>query len=384
MNSDKMLKYIIYGSVVFVIIAGAFWEGYNTSRWKDPQNPVLDTFILGIRDIPVTIGLWTGDTATESREMTPLTANEAGAKGMLTRSYTSSGVEKAVMMTIICGFSRKVAIHTPDACYVGSGFRIEGEIEEISINYMPKRQVNDIQTGKRVEQMMRSAEFKTALFVKTGPDGQVENTQRVFWSMKGSESNWQMPEAPRQRWPSTTPINKLYLSTIDRIGETFDSKTHPAVLFAQELLPELEILLDGMYLQETLSEKVDGAETEKKQDYAPSDSSENNAAESSSITPVRRRDSKKEPHSDSKNTPATESESKSPDAQEVSLPGLEGLPEMSEEPTSKETSDFKGSSDESLPGLGEPSGLPQAPSGVDELPGLDIPETTSEPSGVGE
>ncbi|MDO5113329.1 MAG: hypothetical protein Q4E67_03035, partial [Planctomycetia bacterium] len=214
---SKYIQYVFYALAVVIILAGAIYEGTRTSRWSDPQDPVLDSFAVGIGDIPADLGYWTGDTQTERREMEELIAEEAGAVATLTRSYHAPSVERGVTINIICGLSRKVAIHTPDACYRGSGYVMEGEIETVKIPYYDNRLLRKLQQADPeadVTEAMKEATFYTAVFVHEDKDGYIDR-QRVFWAWKGEGTDWLAPSIPRNRWSPTDPLCKLYLSTVE-------------------------------------------------------------------------------------------------------------------------------------------------------------------------
>lgn len=256
-----MKDYITYGSIFVVallLIGGAaVWEGSLTDRWEwtSAEDPKLDSMKEGIRNIPHTVGNWSGDLSTERREMDDIIAKEAGAEESLARTYTHVGVSRPVSMNIICGFARKVAIHTPDACYKGAGFHIVGDIEKVEFPYPPNPLLQPAQgdsaapetkPGEEKEPIGRARPktgyFKTAVFERETHLG-VER-QRVFWGWKSADSGWEAPELPRQRW-TKGPLAKLYLSTPE--GPEDKLADNPAYLFAQSLLSELDYLLSGEF-----------------------------------------------------------------------------------------------------------------------------------------
>lgn len=242
--------YFIYGTValiaVVIISIGAWLEGINTSRWADPQSAELDSMAAGIRNIPVLVGEWEGDIATERKELDAAIAKESGAHESLGRTYQSRNV-KPVSINIICGLTRKVGIHTPDACYRGAGYTINGEIQKVEFKYLPKSSENEeLKSGEGTPSAKYlTAEFKTALFERTTPGGGTER-QRVYWAWKGTAPNWSAPDSPRLTWKTTEPIAKLYLSTIESANDK--PEDNPIQDFVSVFLPELETLLSGTYI----------------------------------------------------------------------------------------------------------------------------------------
>ena len=82
--------------------------------------------------------------------------------------------------------------------------------------------------------------------------------QRVFWAWHeaGEESTWEVPEIPRHRWSPTTPLCKLYLSTIEVSAEA-PLQDNPVLKFGEVLFPELDILLSGTYKADPNAPKGD-------------------------------------------------------------------------------------------------------------------------------
>lgn len=253
-----MKDYISYACIfvvaVLFVVGAAVWEGFLTDRWEwaDVQDPKLESMKAGIRNIPHMVGDWNGDISTERREMDDIIAKEAGAEESLARTYTHVGVARPVSINIICGSARKVAIHTPDACYKGAGFHIVGDIEKIKFPYTETQLVvgdepaEDAKPGEEAKTetktKTKTGYFKTAVFEKESPLG-VER-QRVFWGWKSAESGWEAPELARQRW-TKGPLSKLYFSTPESPEDKLQD--NPAFLFAKALLPELDVLLSGEF-----------------------------------------------------------------------------------------------------------------------------------------
>ena len=85
--------------------------------------------------------------------------------------------EKVVNVTIFSGHPRDVAIHTPDQCYVLSGFKEEEEQNRYIV-----------ETGKG------EADFWTNRFRK-GSSFEGTMDQRLFWSFS-NDGEWQAPDQP--------------------------------------------------------------------------------------------------------------------------------------------------------------------------------------------
>ncbi|MDO4550615.1 MAG: exosortase-associated EpsI family protein [Planctomycetia bacterium] len=256
-------NYLIYGLLLFMvlvlIVIGAWMEGMRTDRWWDPpQTETLKSFIAGIHNFPEKIGNWEGDLRSDRREMEEEIAKEAGAEASLSRVYTSSEAGIPISINIICGLARKVTIHTPDACFRGGGFTMEGDIETMTFRYPvpPVENTNNPASNSSenvpIQNVMKDATFKTAIFTRESKDGTVER-QRVFWGWKGVDSDWIAPELPRNRWSPTEPIIKLYILVYEQ-NKNSTLVNSPSVQatnqFTSALFPALEKLFSGTYASE--------------------------------------------------------------------------------------------------------------------------------------
>jgi hypothetical protein len=91
---------------------------------------------------------------------------------------TKSG--KPMVVSITSGGPAAVAIHTPDVCYLGAGYKLKGEVTR--------------QTIPLADNSGASATFWVADFVKTTATG--SESIRIRWSWS-SDGNWQAPDFPR-------------------------------------------------------------------------------------------------------------------------------------------------------------------------------------------
>jgi hypothetical protein len=103
-----------------------------------------------------------------------------------------------------------VATHTPDVCYVASGFTMKGA---------PKKQSLMLPDG-------RIAHYFTADFEKTKATQAERVRVRWAWFAKG---NWEAPSAPRFHYMGVPELFKLYVVT----GvPTDDAREDPAAVQA--------------------------------------------------------------------------------------------------------------------------------------------------------
>ncbi len=203
---------------VVLILLTTIVQGVWTDRWAPTHSEELEVFAAALRNVPDHIGDWETQ---ETTEMDPREREAAGAYEDLSRTYRNPHTQDVVSVYLICGASRHVAVHTPDACYVGSGFRIEDKIRPYTIRFGDS-----------------SAEFRTAQFLKE--DRTTQHTVRVFWAWNAS-GNWEAPDMPRMKYGGRTPLNKLYLITRTTPGAALEDS--PAIEFAEVFLPAVTDLL---------------------------------------------------------------------------------------------------------------------------------------------
>ncbi|MCS7306530.1 MAG: EpsI family protein [Thermoguttaceae bacterium] len=201
-----------------LIILTTLVQGILTERWGPSSSEQLNAFATALQKVPTRIGDWE---VQEITEMDPREREAAGAVGDLSRTYRNPHTQEVVSVYLICGPSRAVAVHTPEACYVSSGFRIEDKIQPYDIPFANTK-----------------GEFRTATFLKEDPTG--SQLLRVFWAWNAT-GQWEAPEWPRMKYGGRTPLNKVYFIARSVPGEPVAES--PALAFAKEFLPVVTALL---------------------------------------------------------------------------------------------------------------------------------------------
>lgn len=204
---------------IIAIAALTVVEGNLTERWGDNRHCGYCATLLD--EVPKQIGDWSGTDG----EVEELVQEAAGARGFVSRSYTNEGTGKTVGVWFIVGHARDTARHTPDICYIGSGFKKDKPPEGHTLNV----------GGDEVE-------FKTALFVKSSPLG--TRQERVFWTWFKPEAGsqapvaWQAPDNQRLAFGAAPALYKLYFTASGRDSEAIDDSV--CMEFAREFLPVVE------------------------------------------------------------------------------------------------------------------------------------------------
>ncbi len=129
-------------------------------------------FAERIKNIPTAFGDW------ESKE-TPVDQRQimaSGSDAVYSRHFWNKlAPEQSVEIFIVCGSGRDITVHTPDQCYVLSGFE-EAESQDKYV----------VDTGRT------SADFSTNRFRKGNASIEGPHNLRIFWSFS-EDGKWVAP-----------------------------------------------------------------------------------------------------------------------------------------------------------------------------------------------
>lgn len=203
-----------------LIVLGMLYQGKQTDRWGDRNSALLSQLTTNLPGLPSEIGGW-------SSVDTPLTEEEFAATdctSYISRDYYNGESKQKVLCLSVVGTARNVTIHTPDWCYVGAGYEMEGDAKPFNIHIEGQ-----------------DHEFTTATFRKQEATGL--NRIRIFWSYT-DDGKWLAPSLPKSYFGGRPALCKVYLQT--RIGEQEDPLIQsPSIAFAKVLIPALNAELFG-------------------------------------------------------------------------------------------------------------------------------------------
>lgn len=198
---------------VALIAAGTLYQGNITERWSPQNSELLQTFTARLESVPPELEKW-------SSVDTPLTEKEFAATnctGYVSRLYKHEPSGEEVSVYLVVGTARHITIHTPDWCYVGAGYDMEGDSQPFNV-----------EIGSQIH------EFTTATFRKEDTEG--VHRLRIFWSYS-DDGNWLGPSSPKGYFAGKPALCKVYLITsIDENDDVVDS---PSIEFAKAFLPIL-------------------------------------------------------------------------------------------------------------------------------------------------
>lgn len=215
---------VVPGLTAGAIVVCALVEGYWSGRWTDHSGDLPPGFVEAVRSLPLETRSWQGRNA---GPIDPRVLEISGASVIVSASYRNRTTADDATVFLVGGWSRDVAVHTPDACYPGAGFTMEGRPYPFLIEYAAP------EGGAP-----RTAEFTTAVFTKAEPTGTVR--LRVFWAWQDG-SGWKSPPMPRWTYGGRRPLVKAYFVAESPVGTL--AHQGPAAALARELLPDLDAVL---------------------------------------------------------------------------------------------------------------------------------------------
>jgi hypothetical protein len=194
----------------FLAVSG-YVHGKWSNRWSNAA-AVPSKDLLSDLDGP--IGDW------QSGEMVTLNPADVPKNTQCqSRRFMPLKEGKQVVVSITAGSPGAVAVHTPDVCYLGAGYKMRGEVTKQTIA---------LGDGG-------SASFWVGDFVKNSATGTESLRVRWAWTADG---HWQAPDYPRWIFARAPVLYKLYIvhalaADDDLTGDDLYRK------FVADLLPTL-------------------------------------------------------------------------------------------------------------------------------------------------
>jgi hypothetical protein len=179
-----MARLLVPAVAISTVLFVGLVHGYWTGRWEDAERAAASAAQL--QQLPLNLGDWQGqDLQPDAREASKLSA-------YLYRRYFNQRTGAIVTVILASGRPGPVSIHTPDVCYVASGY----ESAQWQTFAPP------------VDPSIPRGEFKTAHFVKTKSAGQTH--VRVCWSWNAG-GTWSVPDNPRLAFARYPVLYKLHM-----------------------------------------------------------------------------------------------------------------------------------------------------------------------------
>lgn len=167
------------------LIIGAGWfHGRIVDRWGDSHE--MNQAVARLQNLKTSFGDWTS----QPIEINPRHLEVAEVTGYIQRLYVNRTSGERISILLICGRPGPIAVHSPDVCYQGAGYKMG-----------PK----SIQTLAATA-TSRPLEFWAARFAKD----QDPTSLHILWSWSDG-GRWIAPDNPRLVFYRSKVLYKLYI-----------------------------------------------------------------------------------------------------------------------------------------------------------------------------
>jgi hypothetical protein len=204
----------LVGAVVLLAVGGVV-HGMWTHRWSGTAVRDAGVDLLAKAEAPI------GDWALGATIPVPEREIPKGTK-VAARQFNNAQTGKRVVVSVTSGVPGVVAAHTPDVCFLGSGYKLKNP---------PSRQTLPVAGGGSVT-------FYVADFEKATASGTEAVRCRWAWTADGT---WHAPDYPRlffaKSQVSLPVLYKLYV--VHPLGDEDLTKTDPYRTFAADLAAAL-------------------------------------------------------------------------------------------------------------------------------------------------
>ena len=208
-------------AMLVVLAIGTYWQGIYSERWTPYDSALLEAFTARLNEVPLEFGDWKG----EEKEYDKEQFKRSKCRGCVSRLYTNKRNGDKISVYLVSATARHATIHTPDWCYRGAGYDMQGD----PYNY-------DVDCGEEVP----TAEFATTTFKKQSRDRQPEHL-RILWTFAYDRS-WMGPTFAKFHFAGKPALYKLYLIT--PIGDQLqDIEDSPSLRFARDFMPAINRVL---------------------------------------------------------------------------------------------------------------------------------------------
>lgn len=170
-----------------LLIVSGLIHGWMTSRWIPSET--LAQASNSVPTVPMKFERWQG----VELEVDPAPFRQARASAYWMRRYENKETGAVINTILMCGPAGPMSVHTPDVCYRGAGYQLEGKTSTMAFSY---------------DSPESPAYFWTGDFQKSNPD--LASRLRLYWSWS-ADGSWQAPQDPRFTFGGKSALYKLYL-----------------------------------------------------------------------------------------------------------------------------------------------------------------------------
>ncbi len=189
----SLLQSAGYLAAIGLIVLTGLVHAYWTSKWSS-DTARLKVVLQRLAKLPSQVGPWEG----ASQEIPAEQLKEGHISGYRAWTFRNREDGRYLTVFIVCGRPGPISLHTPDWCYAGAGYQMQGEIESCEVS---SSAISGVAT------------FQSALFRK--PKELVPSSLRILWSWNAGDG-WETPANPRLSFARRDALCKLYV--ISQVG----------------------------------------------------------------------------------------------------------------------------------------------------------------------
>lgn len=213
-----MSRYVLPFLVLIVLVSSVgVAHGWLTGRWGVSAD--LQRAAAALDRFPKTVGDWT---ATEDFPYDADDMARSGIRGHVGRAYRDSRTGEVLQVLAVCGRGGPISVHTPDVCYVASGYTQVGAVHRMT----------DPPAGTT---------FWQGRFVKS--TGVVPQQLDIYWAWSRDGAEWAAPDNPRVTFAWAPSLYKLYVVRSSAGASAGDASDARVQGFLSSLLPQLKLVL---------------------------------------------------------------------------------------------------------------------------------------------
>ncbi|MBX7074222.1 MAG: EpsI family protein [Pirellulales bacterium] len=213
-----MTRYIPALAAIVLLAGVAVVQGTWTERWGKHDTEEILRRVECLKQVPLDFGRWKGTDDQQDANQLKI----AKVSGVVQRTYKNVDTGQEVSIYLATGKARNISVHTPDKCYLASGFRMPEAEFDTQVKFDDK-----------------TANFYAADFRKDTNEGVI--LLRIYWTWNATGA-WEAPEYPKVAFAKYPALYKMY--AIRRIVPGEQSNEDPTKVFLKEFLPVLERTLN--------------------------------------------------------------------------------------------------------------------------------------------
>lgn len=208
---------IFYYAMAILLLGGTVLQQvYFSGSTKKKQNELLAEAIKSLDDFPSTVGDWK---AVEDHEFSKREIQMLSLAGYVNRSYRNQLTHEIVTIVLFIGPGGTLVVHTPEVCFTGRFFKIDGEPERV-----------DMSLGKDQQHgVLRRTLFKS--------NSQQGNKLLVYYGWSRGTEGWTVPDQPRWTLGSEPLLYKIHVGAVVPNSVRELSDDNPCHRFLEAFLP---------------------------------------------------------------------------------------------------------------------------------------------------